>query len=553
MSQRATPVRADTPGGGSEHEGRTSPYRAVSRQSSSPEVPVCAAKRELSWWRIAAIAFVLTCGGPAGIEVVVQQGGYAYALLGLLLLPIVFVIPQILVVSELGAMMPTNAGYVVWVERAFGEAVGFFNAWIVVLTNAVMAATFPIIAGDYMYYAANQTPSGQTAQPTGNAQVAFYAYRGAALVLGTFMSLLSTKHVSYLSALCSVLIIVIGLVVFSASIPNIVPSAWLSASPSPKFAILMTQLLYLYAGWPAMGALAGETSSPKALWYGLSTALLLDVLVFLTALVAAITVTPANVTWHVGYFVTAFDKVISGIGPVFGIAVSLANVANLVGAFVCYSRLLWGCAEMGWAPAIFRTQLASGAPVYGVIANALVSAGLIWFHLGIVVNVLYTVIGVSMIIFFAAFVKLRYSEPDTDRPFLVPGGKPVAWLLFVVQTSVMATTCIAGIASRWEVAVAFFAVNLSVMLAYVIFRSCGGRPEVAPFLSGSTPNSQGGGGECDHHEMADVTWTAERRARGSPLKARTAAGGDAAPLLPDSQEPNNGAISGEQRIGYGAV
>lgn len=427
------------------------------------DLPKAKAPRQLRWWSVCFLAFVMTCAGPAGIEVSVNAGGYFYSILGILLMPIIYVLPQIVVISELGSMMPTNAGYIVWVERAFGDAGGFFNAWISTICNCINAATYPIIVGDYLNY----TFSGVSAKPS---YTVLMSYRIGALVVGTFISLLSTKHISIFSAVASCMIIACVSIVFCAAAAHI-PTAALGTQAHPlNLGLLGSSLLYLYAGWTALGSLAGETRTHRALLVGLSSALVLDCFVFLFSLLAAVAVVPPGHPWHVGFFVTTFNKIIPGMGIPFGLAVAIANIANFCSALVCYSRLFWGIAEMGWAPAKFRTQLDSGSPVYGVIFVSTCAGGLIWFHLGTIVQIMYTIIAVSYMFFYFAFLKLRYTEPYEYRPFSVPGGMPVAWLITLMKAAIMGSVCISGIFSAWYVAVAFFVANGAVGIGYVVFR-----------------------------------------------------------------------------------
>jgi hypothetical protein len=108
-----------------------------------PTLPQGRGKRNVTWWRLAMITFVFTCTGPGGLEQVMIAGGPIMALFGIFAVPFIYVMPQIFVVSELGSMMPTSAGNVVWVHRAFGRFTGFYNAWIFSLTNMIDMAVYP--------------------------------------------------------------------------------------------------------------------------------------------------------------------------------------------------------------------------------------------------------------------------------------------------------------------------------------------------------------------------------------------------------------------------
>lgn len=55
----------------------------------------------------------------------VSAGGPLLAILGFLLLPIVWSVPEALITAELATTFPENSGYVAWVTAAFGPFWGF--------------------------------------------------------------------------------------------------------------------------------------------------------------------------------------------------------------------------------------------------------------------------------------------------------------------------------------------------------------------------------------------------------------------------------------------
>ncbi len=83
--------------------------------------------------QLSVIIFTLTCASPFGIEYAIQSGGVSYTLIALIVIPIIYAIPQSLMFAELGSMMPSHHGYIIWVFRGFerdrsGHFLGFYNA-----------------------------------------------------------------------------------------------------------------------------------------------------------------------------------------------------------------------------------------------------------------------------------------------------------------------------------------------------------------------------------------------------------------------------------------
>jgi amino acid transporter len=257
--------------------------------------------------------------------------------------------------------------------------------------------------------------------------------------------------------------------VFFVSTPDIDPRPWGETVATTDYSLLGSSLLWLYTGWTSLGSLAGETKNNKVLLYGMSSALAIDVSVYLMALLAALTVAKQD-EWEDGYFVTCFNRIVVGIGPYFGASIVLTALTLLVSAMICYSRSVWGMAEMGWAPRILARQLPTGAPHVSVFAHAFVGFCLMWFDFGFIVQVEYTVAATSYLLTYAAFLRLRYTEPDAPRPYVVPGGLPFAWALTVLKVIVMGATCVAGVVQDWRIAAAFAGCNIAVLVGYAGFR-----------------------------------------------------------------------------------
>jgi len=55
----------------------------------------------------------------------VSAGGPLLAILGFLLLPLIWSVPEALITAELATTFPENSGYVAWVTAAFGPFWGF--------------------------------------------------------------------------------------------------------------------------------------------------------------------------------------------------------------------------------------------------------------------------------------------------------------------------------------------------------------------------------------------------------------------------------------------
>lgn len=73
-----------------------------------------------------ALIFYEVSGGPFGVEDSVKAGGGPLlSLLGFLIFPLFWSVPEALITAELATSFPKNGGYVIWISSAFGPFGGF--------------------------------------------------------------------------------------------------------------------------------------------------------------------------------------------------------------------------------------------------------------------------------------------------------------------------------------------------------------------------------------------------------------------------------------------
>src|SRR3954451_15936244 len=98
------------------------------------------------------ILYFSTSGGPHTTETLVHDVGPGLALLVLLAVPILWSIPEVLIVGELASMLPEEGGYYRWVQRAFGDFWAFQNGWLTWLYSLVDMALYPKLFVTYLAY-----------------------------------------------------------------------------------------------------------------------------------------------------------------------------------------------------------------------------------------------------------------------------------------------------------------------------------------------------------------------------------------------------------------
>jgi amino acid transporter len=98
------------------------------------------------------LLYFIVCGGAFGSEAIVGFSGPGMALLLLIITPLAYSIPGMLMVRELSSMMPAEGGYYHWVKQAFGPFTGFLTGWLNLVVSWVDVSIYPVLAITYLGY-----------------------------------------------------------------------------------------------------------------------------------------------------------------------------------------------------------------------------------------------------------------------------------------------------------------------------------------------------------------------------------------------------------------
>jgi amino acid transporter len=109
-------------------------------------------KRELTLLPLFGLIYFTVCGGSFGVEPLIGYSGPGLALLLIALTPIVFSLPNVLMVRELNSMMPAEGGYYHWVKKAFGPFAGFMAGWNNWVVSWLDVSIYPVLAATYLSF-----------------------------------------------------------------------------------------------------------------------------------------------------------------------------------------------------------------------------------------------------------------------------------------------------------------------------------------------------------------------------------------------------------------
>src|SRR5438094_9716266 len=94
--------------------------------------------------------FFTVSGGPFGLEGLVGSVGPGVAILLLVATPLIYSVPEALLIGELASMLPAEGGYYQWVKRAFGRCWGFWNGWLACVASLIDMAIVPGLVRQYL-------------------------------------------------------------------------------------------------------------------------------------------------------------------------------------------------------------------------------------------------------------------------------------------------------------------------------------------------------------------------------------------------------------------
>lgn len=434
-----------------EMTGRLAPGQEVQPQLS---------KSKLSLLPLMALIYFEVSGGPFGMEDAIGAGGPMMAVLGFVVLPFIWSIPEALITAELATTFPENSGFVAWVTEAFGPFVGFQEGVWSWVSGIADGAIYPVLLLDYMAQIWHPLGEGVLRHvliiliATG---LAYINYRGLAVV-----------------AKAAVFIAIFSLVPFVVmvffSIPQIDPSQWHAHIPTTtelramNWPIFINTIFWKANYWDAASSIVGEVDNPsrtfpKALIY----TVILMIAIYCIPLIAVTGVCIPDQElggclnysrWHDGYY-SHVALFLGGkwLQILTVICAALSNIGLYEAELSCFAYQLGGMADRRFVPSIFGRRSRYDTPTYSIliclVGICILSSSKGFSEIVELMNFLYCL---ASLMAFAAFLWLRYKRPGLHRPYRFPAPLPVlclillpalALVIFVLSMAALKTVLIA--------------------------------------------------------------------------------------------------------------
>jgi amino acid transporter len=428
------------------------------------EVEVVQPARALTAARLAVFVFTFASGGPTGLEGLVSSSGGHFAVIGLSIMPLLLIVPQIVTVSELAGMMPSQGGSVVWVTRGMGTSIGFVYAWIMALQAMADLSGASAIAGMLLTWLldrddANRANGNETMSIRLNLNGIDIAFRLVTLLAATTLSLTSIDRISKFIAPIVFMVLTMTFAGFFITVPSFSTDMFSRSDPPPSqqsWPTGLTTLVWVYNGFIAAGTCAGEVKSRGVFLRGFGFALFLQMSTSLCALLVCLAMSTSSQDWQgtVPFVTTAYNRTLDHLGTVFAVLLTALTVLMLTTTIMTYARTFWVISKLGWAPRYLRYQDSeTGAPTRAALTLAFCSIPLSLLPLGEIISIMYTIASVGMLTVILTQVRLRFSAPDAARPIMLPGGKIGSVVFAAPQVAVLTTVIVSGVVRDWVTAV----------------------------------------------------------------------------------------------------
>jgi amino acid transporter len=440
-------------------------------------------KRGLTLLPLTGIIYFTVCGGTFGLEPLIGSSGPGLALVLIVLTPLVFSVPLILMVNEMTSMMPVEGGYYHWVKQAFGPFAGFMAGWMNLVVSWLDASIYPVLAAAYIAFFFPIFNDGVTVADGLEIPGTTLSFLFGALLIwlitalqvrGARLTGLTTNWIGLFILIPIALMTILGIWNWIQSPPAALPFMPEGTSLTGAFSLGLFVVMWNYMGFELATVAGDEIVNPKRTYpLAMGIVLVLAIATYLLPVTAGLYggagadgryllwgaeaydegatigtvmeesgidqatlegwgVDPESSSgWYMPEIAQAVgDKTAgepdSGLGGFLGAFMTIAAALGMVGLFIGNSlgasRIPFALAEDGMMP----TWLVRVSPRYGTPWVAIVVAGVLYtifatnaFAFLVVADVLLNML-VILACFFALW-RLRFTRPDQPRK-KIPGG-----------------------------------------------------------------------------------------------------------------------------------
>jgi amino acid transporter len=372
---------------------------------------------------------------------------YGWAMLLLFLLSIVvFLVPISMVAAELGTGWPREGGVYAWVKQAYGGRAGFLAVWCDYAENVAWFPTVLSFIAASLAYAIDPRLATNNLFLVVVMLVFFWGTTAASLGGVRASSAIGAIGTVAGSIVPAILVVVLGAAFLLQGNPSQIPFSAGALVPDIQLNNLafLGGIILLFTGMEMAGFHARETHDPgrtvpRAIFLAVAITVVFSVLgsLFMAFVLPQQEISLVSGTMEL--FSSVLEKLSLGwlLAPL-ALVVALGGVAHLTPWILGPAKGVAAVAQEGLAPPRFGRVNRHDVPVPLLIVQGI--GGSVFALLFLFVPSVSTsywmlsavtaqIIIVMYALMFAGVIKLRYTEPDTPRPYRIPGGLPGVWVV----------------------------------------------------------------------------------------------------------------------------
>ncbi|MFL6537800.1 MAG: APC family permease [Chthoniobacterales bacterium] len=364
------------------------------------------------------VLFFCTSGGPYTTETLIHSVGPGLGLLILIVVPLIWSLPEVLIIGELASMLPEEGGYYRWVDRAFGRFWAFQNGWLTWMYSLVDMAIYPVLFIQYLRFFFPEL-DGRI-----ETLISLAVIWGA-----TWINLRGSLHVGRVSVIAGTFVMLGFLAMSLVSICHVTHVPWqpFASGTTHGFgglAVGISIALWNYIGWDNPSTVQGEVKDPSRSYpRALAFALPLVVLGYFVPLLAALGATDWTAWTEGGWPQIAA----AAAGKWIAIWIALGGMVSALALFnallLSYSRIPFVLASDRLLPAALGRLDSRGTPRNAVIVSAICYSIFVLVPFGKLVIADVLLYSLALFLEFAALVQLRKTEPSLRGAFRIPAGR----------------------------------------------------------------------------------------------------------------------------------
>ncbi len=395
-------------------------------------------RRSLGTMALAAVMFFNVSGGAFSMEGLVAAVGPGIALLLLVMVPLLWSIPETLLVAELASMLPEEGGYYRWVHRAFGPFWAFQNGWITWCYSLVDMAIYPVLCNQYLGYFF-----------PGLSGVAQWTISLVMIWGATMINLRGAARVGQVSVVAAALILGTFLAITVTSVPRMTHVPWTpfthaGATPWNALGVGLSTVLWNYLGWDNASTV-GEEIHDASRTYPRALAIALTVVTASYLLPVSVALSATDwTTWRDGGWPAIALASSGAAGPALAALVALAGVVSAIALFnallMAYSRIPLAMARDGLLPAGLAVLDARGNPARAVLVSAVCYSAFALLPFGQLVVADVLLYSLALALEYGALIRLRTHQPALRGAFRIPVGMKGIWVLVSIPMVILLIT-----------------------------------------------------------------------------------------------------------------